>query len=107
MINLRPYLGAIRLYDEKINFILQCVPDFELISKLETKDYTRSKIIILVFKFYTMGKYVLFNWFLFAKIFFEDNLKQIKRCIKFKILSKKTGKASKIYCFILCLSTKG
>lgn len=80
---------------KKINFIFICVPDFQLIRKLETKDYTRSKIIILVITFYTMGKSLLFNWFLFAKIFVENNLKQIKRCIKFKYLVKRQEKHQK------------
>lgn len=92
MINLRPYLGAIRLYDEKINCILQCVPGFQLIRKLKTKDYTKSNIIILV---------MLFNWLLFAKIFVENNSKQIKSCFRFKIFSKKTGKALKSLVFYI------
>lgn len=51
MINLSSHLDATRLYDEKINFIFQSEPDFQLIRKPESKDYTRTKIIILVIKF--------------------------------------------------------
>lgn len=50
MINLRPHLDATRLYYEKINFILRCVPDFQLIKKLESKDCSGTEIMILVIK---------------------------------------------------------
>lgn len=70
MINLRPHLDATRLCDEKINFILECGPDFQMVRKPESKDDSGTEIVI---SDYILDRGQLFSIKLvcFAKLFFE------------------------------------
>ena len=70
MINLRPHLDATRLCDEKINFILGCGPDFQMVRKLESKDDSGTKIIISDY-ILDYGQFFIIELVCFAKLFFE------------------------------------